>query len=139
MRKASLSVVLGAMLVLSAAVGIVGTKAAHAGAPPNVETISVFRSSFMPSMMNDASGVVVTLVNEDSISHHIVLYRKYTRMPFEVTLSPGQWYQSPEPLTCTGSCSTAAYTYRDANLSRVDPTGYCTSFCARLWVYNTGA
>jgi hypothetical protein len=137
MRKASLSVVLGAMLVLSAAVGIVGTKAAKAS--PNVETIWVYRSSFTPNMMNDASGVVVTLVNQDSISHHIVLYRKYTRMPFEVTLSPGEWYQSPEPLTCTGTCSTAAYTYRDADLSTADVRGYCTTFCARLWVYNTGA
>src|SRR5882672_2797160 len=137
MRKASLSVVLGAMLVLSAAVGIVGTQAAKATA--NVETIWVYRSSFTPNMMNDASGVVVTLVNQDSISHHIVLYRKYTRMPFEVTLAPGQWYQSPEPLPCTENCTTAANTYRVANLSRVDPTGYCSSFCARLWVYNTGA
>ena len=56
-----------------------------------------------------------------------------------VTLSPGEWYTSSQPLTCTGSCYSVTYTYRDADRSSVDPTGYCNSFCARLYIYNSGS
>jgi len=138
MRKALLATVLGAVLVLSAGFGIVGSTDARASAPPNVKTIWVYRSSFTPSMMYAASGVVVTLVNQDSIAHRIVLWRGYTPTSFDVTLAPGQWYTSSEPLTCSGTCSSVTYTYRDADRSSVDPSGYCNSFCARLYVYNNG-
>ena len=80
----------------------------------------------------------VTLVNQDTVSHRIVLDRNYAPTGFSVTLTPGQWYHSTQPLTCTGTCSIAEYTYRDANLSHVDSTAYCISFCARVTVYNNG-
>ena len=137
MRKATLASVLGAVLVLSAAVGIVGTRAAHARAM-NGKTIWVYRSSFTPSMVQNATGLVVTLVNQDTIAHHIILYRGYTPTSFDVTLSPGEWYTSPDPLTCTGSCYQVAYSYRDADRSSIAPSGYCNSFCARVYVYNDG-
>jgi hypothetical protein len=41
-------------------------------------------------------------------------------------------------LTCDAGCYSASYTFRDANLSYVYG-GYCYSFCARVYVYNTGA
>src|SRR5436309_2926751 len=135
MGKGSLAALLGAVLVLSAASGTAGTRAAHATATKNVW---VYRSSFTPSMMYANSGVVVTLANQDTISHRIVLYRGYTPTSFDVTLAPGQWYTSSQPLTCSGTCSSVTYTYRDADRSSVDPSGYCNSFCARLYVYNNG-
>jgi plastocyanin len=138
MRKALLAIALGAVFALSAAVGIVGTRDAHARAM-NGKTIWVYRSSFTPSMIQNATGVVVTLVNQDTVAHRIILYRGSTRTSFDVMLSPGQWYTSPEPLTCTGTCYQVAYSYRDANRSSIDPSGYCNSFCARVYVYNDGS
>jgi hypothetical protein len=138
MKKASLAIVLGAVLMLSAAVGVAGTSDARAASPPNVQTIWIYRSSFTPSMMWDASGVMVTLVNEDTIAHRIVLYRGSTPTSFNVTLAPGQWYSVSEPLSCLAGCYNATYTFRDANLSYVY-AGSCYSFCARLYVrYNGG-
>jgi plastocyanin len=137
MRNASLRIALGAALLLSATVGVTGTSAAHAGST-TPKTIWVYRSSFTPSMIQNATGVVVTLVNQDTISHRIVLYRGSTRTSFDVTLAPGQRYTGSEPLTCTGSCYSVTYSYRDANRSSVDSTGYCNSFCARVSVYNDG-
>jgi hypothetical protein len=135
MRKAPVATALGTLLLLGATVGLT---AARAAAPPNVTTISVYRSVFTPSMLTGANGLVVTLENRDTISHRIVLYRGYTPTSFDVTLSPGQRYTSPSPLSCTGSCVTVTYTYRDANLSSVSSTGYCNSFCARIYLYNNG-
>src|SRR5438445_2415433 len=137
MRKATLAIALGAVLVLSATVGIAGTRDANARAMRG-RTIWVYRSSFTPSMIYAASGTTITLVNQDTISHRIVLDRGYGKTSFDVTLAPGQWYTSSQPLTCSGSCSTVTYTYRDANLSNVDSTGFCTSFCADVYVYNNG-
>jgi plastocyanin len=139
MRKVSLSGALVVMLMLSGAAVVAGTNNARAAAPPNVKTISVYRSSFTPSLLYPASGVVVTLVNRDSIAHRIVLYRGYSPTSVDVTLSPGERYTSSVPLTCTGSCSSVTYTYRDADLSSVDPSGYCNSFCSRAYVYNNGS
>jgi len=138
MRKAPVATALGTLLLLGATVGLT---AARAAAPPNVTTISVYRSVFTPSMLTGTNGLVVTLVNRDTISHRIVLYRGRTNSPtsFDVTLSPGQRYTSPSPLSCTGSCVTVTYTYRDASLSSVSPTGYCNTFCARIYLYNDGS
>ena len=138
MRKGSLAILLGAVLTLSAAAGLAGTKDAHARVL-NGRTIWVYRSSFTPSYIQNATGVVMTLVNQDSVAHRIILYRGSTRTSFDVTLSPGQWYTSPTPLTCTGSCYQVAYSFRDADRSSIDPTGYCNSFCARVYVYNDGS
>jgi len=135
MRKATLALVLGAALVLSVAAAIAGATEARATA---TKTIWVYRSTFTPSMSTIGSGVYVTLVNQDTVSHRIVLDRNYAPTGFSVTLTPGQWYHSTQPLTCTGTCSIAEYTYRDANLSHVDSTAYCISFCARVTVYNNG-
>lgn len=134
MRMAALALVLGAALVLSLSTAVAGADARAAA----TKTIWVYRSTFTPSMSTIGSGVYVTLVNQDSVSHRIVLYRNYTNTGFSVTLAPGQWYRSAQPLTCTGACYSVEYTYRDANLSHVDSTGYCTSFCARVTVYNNG-
>jgi plastocyanin len=132
MRKASLALVLGAAVVFAL---VAGTTAARA---TSSKTIWVYRSMFTPSMSTVGSGVRVTLVNQDSISHRIVLDRNSVPTGFTVTLYPGQWYTSPSTLTCSGTCSSATYTYRDADLSHVDSTGYCTTFCARVTVYNNG-
>jgi len=135
MRKAILALVLGAALVLSLAASVARSTDARAAA---TKTIWVYRSTFTPSMSTIGSGVYVTLVNQDSVSHRVVLDRNYASTGFSVTLTPGEWYRSTQPLTCTGTCSSATYTYRDANFSHVDSTGYCTSFCARVTVYNNG-
>jgi hypothetical protein len=136
MRKTSVATALGGLVLLGATVGIAGAKAA---APPNVQTISVYRSLFSPSMLTGTNGLVVTLVNRDTISHRIVLYRGSSPTSFDVTLAPGQRYTSTSPLSCTGSCTTVTYTYRDAYLSSVSSTGYCNSFCARIYLYNDGS
>jgi plastocyanin len=138
MRKTSPAGALVALLLLAVGAASADTTNAGAAAPPNVKTISVYRSSFTPSMLYAASGLVVTLANQDSITHRIVLYRGTAQTSFDVTLSPGEWYTSSTPLTCSGTCSSVTYTYRDANLSNVDASGYCNSFCARLYVYNNG-
>jgi hypothetical protein len=137
MRKASFFAAVGTALVLTVGAAFGGSGEARAEVPPQLQTINVYRSSFTPSMMWDASGVIVTLVNRDWISHRIVLYRSYALTSFEVTLAPGQRYRVPEPLTCTDTCYNAPYAFADADLSVVDD-GYCSSFCARLWVYNNG-
>jgi hypothetical protein len=137
MRKASFSIALGVALALGAVAGPGVTAEARAELPANLQTINVYSSSFSPSMMWDASGVVVTLVNRDWIPHRIVLYRSYTLTSFDVTLEPGQRYTVPEPLTCSGSCYNAPYAFVDADRSVVYD-GYCSSFCARLWIYNNG-
>jgi plastocyanin len=110
---------------------------ARAETPANVQTIDFYRSSFTPSMMWDASGVVVTLVNRDSSPHTIALYRQRIKMAFSATIQPGERYTVPEPLTCTETCANASYVFADADRSYVS-AGYCYSFCARLSVYNTG-
>jgi hypothetical protein len=84
--------------------------------------------------MWDASGVMVTLVNADTIAHRIVLYRGKTPTSFSVTLAPGQWYSLSEPLSCLAGCYNANYTFADANLSYMY-AGSCYSFCARVSVY----
>jgi hypothetical protein len=136
MRKTPVATALGVLLLLGAAVGVAGARAA---APPNVTTISVYRSTFTPSMLTGTNGLVVTLVNRDTISHRIVLYRGSSPTSFDVTLSPGQRYVSPTPLSCTGSCTTVTFSYRDANLSSVSATGYCNTFCSRIYLYNNGS
>jgi plastocyanin len=137
MRKASLAVALGALLVVSAAVGITGTRAARAAMPPNVKTVSVYRSMFSPNMMSAPSGVVVTLVNRDTIAHNIVLDRAYQPTSYSVTLAPGQRYKV-DPLLCSSSCWSTTYTFRDADRSAVAPNGFCNSFCADIDVYYNG-
>src|SRR3954465_9744427 len=135
MRKASIALVLGCATVLSLAAAIAGARDARA---TTTRTIWVYRSMFTPNIVNVGSGVHVTLVNQDTISHRIVLDRYGAPTGFSVTLTPGQWYTSPDPLTCTGTCSSAGYTYRDADLSHVNSYGNCISFCARVTVYNNG-
>ena len=128
------------------ALGVIGAAAARStdktatlnAAYPNVLTVSVYRSVFSPSMTTGTNGLVITLVNRDTISHRIVLDRGRTGTSFDVTLSPGQRYTSPQPLSCSGGCSTVTYTYRDANLSRLDPTGYCNSYCFRVYLHADG-
>jgi hypothetical protein len=137
MRKSSLACVFVIVLAFSA-VGTAGPRDAHAAYPPNVLTVSVYRSVFSPSMTTGTNGLVITLVNRDAITHRIVLDRERTRTSFDVTLAPGQRYTSPSPLSCTGNCSTVTYTYRDATLSRLDPTGYCNSFCFRVYLHANG-
>ena len=137
MRKFSLASVIVAMLAFSA-VGTTERTDAHAAYPPNVLTVSVYRSVFSPSMTTGTNGLVITLVNRDTVSHHIVLDRERTHTSFDVTLAPGQRYTSPSPLSCSGNCSTVTYTYRDASLSHLDPTGYCNSFCFRVYLHANG-
>jgi hypothetical protein len=135
MRLAVLSVTLGVAVAFGAVAGLGTVPTARAELPPNVQTINVYRSSFSPSMMWDMSGVVVTLVNRDSIPHNIVLYRDFVRTSLAVTLASGQRYTLSEPLTCTGDCYNATYVFADANRSNVS-SGYCNSFCGRLWIDN---
>jgi hypothetical protein len=138
MRIAVLSGTVGVALAIGAVAGLGMTPMARAELPPNLQTINVYHSSFTPSMMWDASGVVVTLVNRDSIPHTIVLYRQRLKTSFSATLQPGERYTVSEPLTCTGTCGNASYAFADANTSYVS-AGYCYSFCARLSIYNTGS
>jgi hypothetical protein len=140
MRKLSLIFALGAVLSLGAIGGLGAAPQARADLPPNVQTVNIYRTSFSPSMMWDPSGVVVTFVNRDSIPHRIVSYvRSSTAWSLDVTLAPGERYTHPEALTCDGGCFTAAYLFRDANLSVVTSSGYCLSLCGWLWVDNNTA
>jgi hypothetical protein len=95
MRKLSLVFALGVVLVLGAVGGLSTASQARADGPPNVRTIWIYRSSFTPSMSQEGSGVVVTLVNQDTIPHRIVLYRASTPQSFDVTIQPGEWYTVP--------------------------------------------
>ena len=135
MRIAVLSGAVGMALAFGTVAGLGMAPTARAELPPNVQTINVYRSSFTPSMMWDMSGVVVTLVNRDYSSHNIVLYKDFVRTSFAVTLAPGQRYTLSEPLTCDGDCYNATYVFADANRSYIS-SGYCYSFCGRLWIDN---
>jgi hypothetical protein len=130
------------LITLTVAVGALLGATSVAAPYAQARVFYLYPNSFYPAYAEDPSGISVTFVNSDSVSHHIISYQLYgtEAWSLDITLAPWQSYRVPERFYCLyGSCGySKTWLFREADRSRMivgSGSSYCAGYCGRLVVH----